>query len=89
MWTGDGCQDRFSQLFTKRAIQFGMSLNRGPHDDLAADIQLAIQILRASLQVRKFGSGLFVPFQVLDDPLMECFSLLAHECLPLGLAFRK
>jgi hypothetical protein len=70
------------------AIRFGMSLKGGPHDDLAAHVELAIQILCSGLEVRKFGFGLFVPFEQLGDPLMECFPLLAHKRLPLGLAFR-
>jgi hypothetical protein len=70
------------------AIRFGMSLKGGPHDDLAANIQLAIQIFGASPELRKFGLAFFMPFEQFGDPLMECFPLLAHECLPLGLAFR-
>jgi hypothetical protein len=82
--TGDACEDGLSQLLAKRAIDFGMSLNGGPHDDLAANVELAVCLFRAGLELRKFGLGFFMPFEQLGDPLMQCFSVLAHACLPLG-----
>jgi hypothetical protein len=70
MWTGDGCQDGLSQLLAKRAIDSGVSLNGGPHDDLTAHLESSVCLLRAGPKVRKFGSGLFVPFEQFGNPLM-------------------
>lgn len=64
---GDGGKERLLQLFAKAAVQFGMGLDGGPHDDLAAGIELAIHNLRAGLEVGEDGPGFLLPFLLLGD----------------------
>jgi hypothetical protein len=66
-----------------------MGLNGGPQDDLAADIELAVQLSRAGLQVRERRPRFLVPLLFLSDSVVEIPARPVHDRLPADFASLK